>query len=273
MEYRHSKDIDLWVDPARVFDAIEVLRSDGYRCPLLDVKGKRANVRRLVTLAHHLCFEKPGAPQIELHSHLLLFTQLCNLSFADARTHAQLISVGGAEIPSLAPVHLLAYLCAHGSTHEWARLKWLADLPRILETLSWTWEDLLVPTAQRGASRVIAVAAALCAHVFEYPVPEHGYPPANMPVIPRGVLNVALTQMHRPNERTITGLPIGDILRLWRYFAALSPAVQHKLLVAAYFVRPKESDLQTLGLPDPLYPLYFVLRPFLSGWRRIQRRI
>jgi hypothetical protein len=41
----------------------------------------------------------------------------------------QIVTVaGGAELPTLAPAPLFAYLCVHGAASAWFRLKWLADL-------------------------------------------------------------------------------------------------------------------------------------------------
>src|SRR6476659_3278316 len=35
------------------------------------------------------------------------------------------ITVGREEVPSLAPEHLLLFLCAHGANHCWERLAWI----------------------------------------------------------------------------------------------------------------------------------------------------
>jgi hypothetical protein len=277
LEHRHSKDLDLWIAPEALTTAIAALERDGYRCAILD-HIVPSQAKHVIALTHHLTFEKAGAIPVELHTRLMQFTHLCNIDFMDAHTAATWIPVAGQRIPSLGPAHLLTYLCVHGATHEWERLKWLADLPRILAALGWDWTDIATAARTTGGSRAIDIAAHLCALVFDQPVPrtsssrQHFHAPPERHLSSR-LAKHALSQLQRPTSRAETSLSLPATLARWCYCAALNPSLSHKMAVLSHVSAPTVADITVIRLPKALYALYFLVRPVSWAWKRLASTI
>lgn len=64
---------------------------------------------------------------LELHTRLTDSPHL--LTGVNPATHVRAVAVaGGGDLPTLTDPELYAYLCVHGATHAWERLKWIVDL-------------------------------------------------------------------------------------------------------------------------------------------------
>lgn len=74
---------------------------------------------------------------------------------------------GGVALPTLRKDELFAYLCVHGATHGWSRLKWIADLAALLaQDDEAEVERLYRGAVALGAGRAPAQALLLCATLF-----------------------------------------------------------------------------------------------------------
>lgn len=73
----------------------------------------------------------------------------------------------GRGVPTLVSGDLFAYLCVHGSTHGWSRLKWLADVAALLSCRT---PDEIVGlykhASAQGAERHVAAALLLCSDLL-----------------------------------------------------------------------------------------------------------
>ena len=80
---------------------------------------------------------------------------------------------GGITLQTLAADELFAYLCVHGATHAWSRLKWLADVNALLKDVG---DDALVRLHRRsielGGGRTGGQALLLCNALFGRRLPE-----------------------------------------------------------------------------------------------------
>jgi hypothetical protein len=78
----------------------------------------------------------------------------------------------GGVVRTLAKDDLFAYLCVHGASHSWSRLKWLADLNALVASES---DAELVPLYRhaqaRGAGLCAGQALLLCRDVFTRALP------------------------------------------------------------------------------------------------------
>ena len=77
----------------------------------------------------------------------------------------------GLSLPTLAPDELFAYLCVHGSSSVWFRLKWIADLAALIGGADQAEIERLYRRSQRlGAGRAAAQAMLLGQRLFDLPV-------------------------------------------------------------------------------------------------------
>lgn len=156
-------DIDLLVAPDQLAEAIAVLRGRGYRQvvpaaphdPLAWHRRRKESEWR----------RDPGL-HVELHTRL-----------ADNRLLIPGITVGspqqlvevlpGVALPTLARDELFAYLCVHGASSAWFRLKWITDLAALLHRVEPVELERLYDRSQQlGVERAAAQALLLADKLY-----------------------------------------------------------------------------------------------------------
>ncbi|MEA3032130.1 MAG: hypothetical protein QOH86_146 [Sphingomonadales bacterium] len=159
---KRASDVDVVLDPADYAGAVTMLLDEGARClspgPEADFDEIMAWTRR----NKHSIWRRDGVV-VELHSSLVDNARM--LPGVSARSPAQWVELApGMAVPTLARDELFAYLCVHGATHAWSRLKWLADVAALVgREAPEEVERLYRRAAALGAGRS-AAAALLLAH-------------------------------------------------------------------------------------------------------------
>jgi len=151
---KHAKDIDLAVVPGDLAAMREMLTIAGYHAD-----GPAANKDEPWYHSHKKA-------QVELHAALVDYPSwLHGLPMQTALDRRWRCT--SSDMPTLAPDDLFAYLCVHGETHGWSRLKWLADLAALLAQRSPSEIFALhAYAATLGAERQAASALLLCANLL-----------------------------------------------------------------------------------------------------------
>jgi hypothetical protein len=167
---KRSADVDVSVEPSRYADAVRLMAETGYACvgpaPGASVEDLLAGLSR----NKHSIWER-GAIWVELHAALVDSPLL--LPGISAASERQAVPIApGLSLPTLAREPLFAYLCVHGASHGWSRLKWLADVAALLkdETPEGV-EDLYRRSVTLGAGRSAAQALILCADLLGLALP------------------------------------------------------------------------------------------------------
>lgn len=119
---KNSRDLDILVDVDRALEAFSILEANGYRLrqsnKIVPPKAKAALVRN----RKDATLIGPDKILLELHWRLDPFAKRL-LSYETE----EIPFVMGHEVHCLALKDNFAYLCLHGSIHNWQRLKWLFD--------------------------------------------------------------------------------------------------------------------------------------------------
>jgi hypothetical protein len=156
-------DIDLLVSPDDVDAARSMLEAAGYlwHLPVADLTPEQAR-RWLLLSKESLWFHKESGIAVELHTALTdNRVLLAGVSLDSPRQRVAIRP--GQEVETLADAELVAYLCVHGTTHGWARLKWLVDLNALLGIRPATEVERLYRQAVAlGAGRAPGQALLLC---------------------------------------------------------------------------------------------------------------
>jgi hypothetical protein len=127
---RHAKDVDLWVPQTYVPAAFDLLQRAGYGP---QNPHSASPEHQKVWLHHGKSMDWRGTGTgvyLELHWRLtdlpLLQDELPPVALRQVAIRP------GTTVTTLGGDALLAYLCVHGASHGWARLKWLADVYTLL---------------------------------------------------------------------------------------------------------------------------------------------
>jgi hypothetical protein len=170
----------------------------------------------------------------------------------------------------MASVPLLLFLSEHGTRHGWCRLKWLADLPQLLEGREWDWPAVLAKAREANALGSLLTALALAERLFGWAVPHE------LRTFMRSgrLLEWRLSAVHRLLEGPeawfagSTSLPI--VMKLRQVGVRVSCAGS----LAAFwgelrFNLLSPHDVRLIALPDALFFLYPLMRPALIAKRRL----
>lgn len=160
-------DIDLLVPLAEVEAAAAALEAAGYRLDL--PAGPRA--RETLGRFHEHWKESvwkaaEGKLTVELHTRLSDNRMLLPQVGPDSPSIKVKIA-GGLFLPTLETDELFAYLCVHGASSAWFRLKWIADVGALLVAAPPEEVERLYRRSQAlGAGRAAAQALLLCRRLF-----------------------------------------------------------------------------------------------------------
>jgi hypothetical protein len=268
---KQAWDIDILVDPGDVETAAAVLARQGYAVAKpkgLDEEGWRLWVAHAKEgeWVHGLT----GAV-VELHWRLTDAATL--LPGLTARSPGRTLAVAPGSpltVRTLPAPETFAYLCVHGTSHAWSRLKWLADVGALVAQLE-TSERLELHRAAvaLGAGRCSAVTMALCARLLQIPLPPALADEIRGDWRTRALVALAMEAVRGGGSRDIADRRLlGDAILLSRLLFADGAA-----FLKAEFGRlwPSLDDRLTLRLPPSLDVVYALARLPLWGWRRIGR--
>ena len=161
-------DVDILVPPEQLCRAAEILVEAGYRQSIPAAEMGPAGLARW----HDHCKESAWdnatlAIHVELHTRLVDNPRM--LTGVSAWSSHQRVALSeGVSLPTLTPDELFAYLCVHGASSAWFRLKWLADLAALIAGCDEAEIDRLYDRSQElGADRAAAQALLLCNALFD----------------------------------------------------------------------------------------------------------
>jgi hypothetical protein len=156
-------DIDLLIAAADIQRAAERLDELGYR---LSTPQRRRTLRSWHERRKESVWSKEGGLPLELHTRLADNPQLIpGITIASPTQSVEVAA--GIKLPTLAAGELFAYLCVHGASSAWFRLKWICDLAAILDGLPPAEIGRLHGRSQQlGAGRASGQALLLADRIF-----------------------------------------------------------------------------------------------------------
>lgn len=162
-ERRHAIDIDILVDPTDFASADRLLRHEGYRriCPDFDPPEAAESMVQHLLNAFEYCHSERGI-KVELHHRLLSNPYILAIPFPDLLKDSVEVRIGQGSVRALGGNALITYLSAHAAGHAFFRLKWLADIHRVV--LSLTPEEIYDALAQArrwGCERPLVLSLLL----------------------------------------------------------------------------------------------------------------
>lgn len=171
---KEARDIDLLVDVSDLSRVMPILSARGYT---LEVPGLQPDqLMRYAAHASEVQFQDE-ARELTVDLHWRLVDNERWMRGGDATGPAQEVVVAGSAVRTLADEEMFAFLCVHGSSHSWSRLKWLADLHAFVQRRTAVEiTHLFLAAANLGAGRSASVALLLCHRLFGLDVSEQLYP-------------------------------------------------------------------------------------------------
>ena len=177
-------------------------------------------------------------------------------------------TIAGARLLSLPAEELLVALCLHASKHRWARLVWPCDIagfarrhPQI------DWERVLLLSRRGGVLRATLASLAVADRLFAAGLPATV---ARAVAADRGAAGLARAGVAR--HLAGNGAPGGGgaapetrrrraIAGIRHELRAMDRPTDRLRLLARWVTATNPNDWAWVRLPEPLFPLYALLRP------------
>jgi hypothetical protein len=162
-------DVDVLVAPSDIQNAAILLGQLGYQ---VIAPRQVCELARWHGSHKESVWRSPIALTIELHSRVADQPQLLpGLSF---NSPSQMVAVApGIALPTFADAELFAYLCVHGASSAWFRLKWISDLAGMVHGRDAdAIESLHGRAHELGAGRAADQALLLAHWLFDIPISE-----------------------------------------------------------------------------------------------------
>lgn len=267
---RQSGDLDLLVEPAQLDKAEQILITAGYRkqYPNFPLTPRQQGV--FMQTFHHCNFVHADTKiLVELHWKPFDNEHLLPEAYYQ-QMRQRLVTQHIANVPFIqfADADLLLYLCLHGAKHQWYRLKWLCDVAALLHRdwpLDWAlWAQTI---GRLGLERPIRESFILAHHFLDAPLsPPWRAAPADEARYQQTVHS--FSQRFAIDIQAQTGGGKVNYLKFATMFNR--PTLRQNW---AYHWQDWRNmwcmvdDWRDFPLPDSLFPLYYVLRPFFWFWR------
>ena len=224
---KRAWDIDLAVDIADYEPACTALERAGFRPVSPGPDATPEQRRAWVARRKHSEWTDPTGVAVELHASLT-DNPLMAPGLAIGVGAREVAVAPGLALPTLPPDPLFAYLCVHGATHAWSRLKWIADVAAMIAGADDAEvERLHRAAAALGAGRSSGQALLLIARVFDRPLPPALDRELRRDPLLRALVRAALGSMTRGGPATeLDRLVLGTVpihvshfflARGWRY--------------------------------------------------------
>ena len=165
-------DIDMLVAQHEAVKACGALLELGYDCTLPGPVRRAQQLSRWCDRSREVIWHHARrGVYLELHTRLVDNPLL--IPGIDAAGPRRLVNITtGVALPTLGDEELFSYLCVHGASSCWFRLKWLADLAKLLQHKEAVdIETLYRRSQQLGAGRAADQALLLCRFLFKTNIP------------------------------------------------------------------------------------------------------
>ena len=174
---RDAADLDLLVRPAEIDAALAALAREGWEPAIAIHPLAWPTLRRW---GCQVPLVRAGRTVLDLHWDLAPAWFSWRPDLDAMRARSRTVEVAGRPVPTLSRADALLHLCAHGARGHWAEASRVEDLARAVAALRSGDAELAIAEARRtGASRLLAVGAALAAEFHGVPFPAAGDGAAN----------------------------------------------------------------------------------------------
>jgi hypothetical protein len=258
---REFSDLDVLVRPADVPRAKLALKELGYSP---NSSFTPAQERAYLKSGYEIVFDGPaGRNLLEIQFAILPRFYAVDFDLDAFFERAVPASVGGRAVKTLCPEDLLLAVCVHAAKHAWIRLCWLRDIAGVVQSLPLQWDLVDRGATELGIDRVLGTSLLLASRWLGAEVPEWSLRKWLNDREISGLYDQIAQLIPRAEEYS------AESLRYFRLMLRLRERTTDKLRFALRLLfTPSVGEWSVVRLPEPLFPLYRVVRFF-----RLSRRL
>jgi hypothetical protein len=268
---RPSADIDILVWPDQIEAVDAILKSEGYSLvePENDLGPRQIQLyTKTILRCHHLGYlNRRKGIHVEVHWTLGHDRQ----TFLPMPSNSDLkrINIGGNNIPILRDEYWLLYLIFHGASHGWSSLHWLVDVGKFMQRGN-DWQNLELVANVLGMEIIFHQGLILANRIIGVPLPSQIRSKITSDRYAWRLASMAVKLCCSLFEDRTSGV-IGKTGYLKRiYDLDVHLGLKNKFFYVFGLLSPTASDIQYVSLPENLYALYYIIRPFALCFRCLQ---
>lgn len=273
---RLSSDLDILV-PVDDLDSVEVLlKNMGYRGIGRNRLLTKRQKKLFQMVHHHRTFVHPETGvNLEVHWRLSRLKNrfLREHPFGRLWLRSDRILLNDVSVPILGPIDNFLYLCLHGAYHQWSRLSWLFDVHEILKR----WSDvkikkLFCQNKSSAVGDVLGQTLVLLKLLFDTDYTtqwQDGFDVDRAAKLAAMIIPF-LETCETAKEATLFS---GHMYRIIVYMFVLLKKNADRIRYINGLLMPTDLEIQTLSIPDPLFPLYFLFHPVCTVYRSMAKMV
>jgi hypothetical protein len=251
---RQVGDIDILIESGAFGLAKQLLASAGYKMEPSLTKSQEASHLRFHC---EIQFVSASANVVDLHWGLSPKAFPFALDPQQVLKRAEPVTIQGTSLLTFSREDTILFLCFHGSKHYWSSLEWISSLAEFIRAGgSIEWSEVMTRAKGSHSQRRLRLGLMLAEDLGQLELPAFIFPSSEETASLRKCADEFKARMFAESQ------PPGA-LQMFRYNLQL---MDRKRDAVAGFLRsifvPTISDWQTLTLPGPLYPFYYLLRMF-----------
>jgi hypothetical protein len=250
---RTFSDLDILISPANFERAKEALAQLGY-CPSAELSP--ATESFWLRNGYERSFDGPGGKNlVELQWALLPKFYAVDLEVEGLLARSGRAIVGEYEMRHLSPEDSVLVLSLHAAKHLWGRMIWLVDIAQALRIEKIDYDLVLANARILGITRILGVTFWLVKNVLEGELPAQAEKiiASDQSVVPLG--QEFATRLEHASTYDFAST---------EYFRLILKLRERRRDQCRYLWRllwtPGPSDLEAVRLPEPLSPLYRIVR-------------
>ena len=258
LSYREFVDLDIVVGNEDTATVYKIMQSLGYE---LDSYPKKMDISLYFkTQSEHKFINKDKGIVVEIHNNFQghFFSFPVDVDFLCDDDNLMGININNHQLNSLSNENLLLMLSVHCARHDWSRLFWLCDINQMIQLHNMDWGELVNTAEKLKVKRILLISLCLAADLFGSKLPE-------------AVINDIIKdpEVKAISKKLKKGLIYGNNDSLNIYERILFDLKKRESLrmglkdVLRSILKPSYVDFDELPLPGLLFPLYYVIRPFL----------
>ena len=263
--YRNFGDIDVLVEKHDVEKAKNLLEELGFYCIYPKIKLTKKQKEVNYSISHHYQFKHPVQPiHIELHWSITNPKSFFGMESHDIISNSISLKVSNYELPYISKIENIVFLAAHGSIHQWYRLFWIKDFSKLLTKVnSDDLEKAFELSKNLNLQNCFIQACLLSNLLYKTEVPDF----KNFSI----KQNLKKIPLNSISEKDLSKQGLIGKIRFVIYRIKLKPDLNYYFELI-YRLRTHLLDWELIKLPEKLFFMYYILRPFLLLYRFLFKR-
>ncbi len=169
----------------------------------------------------------------------------------------KLINLKNIEFSTFSKENTLLIQSIHAAGHHWSRLAWLCDISELIKKLDLDWNQIIHKSSNLGVERILNINLILINQLFGTEIPDkickNVYSDDLAHELSKDIIKDIFSNHSNSNKISYWAffhLKIRENLR-----DGIIDAIKHATI-------PSIEELDKLRLPNELYPIYYIFKPF-----------